>query len=149
MPPNRGPTWPHTRDTLEAVLGTFQSTERDQPGTTHASIGRYRRSHYQMYSMHYGSACSLLLIRYIISVLSSLRIRSISIDQHEPSQHRNRLFWHFMSSPQLRCSFWPLFSMMQRLSLSHVNERKYFFHHIMSVMIFLEFYNQKLDELWW
>ena len=41
--------------------------------------------------------------------------------------------------------------MMQHRSLSHAIDEKYFFHHIMSVMIFPEFCKPKIDvpQWWW
>ena len=66
------------------------------------------------------------------------------------SQDRFSFFRYFLCSPQLTCSFWPHFTMMQRPSLSHFIFERHFFFPIMSVMTFPDICKQKFDELrWW
>ena len=84
------------------------------------------------------------------SCLTCLNVfEGIFIDPQEFSLHYSAFFYHFLCPPQWRCSFWPRFSMMQRPSISHAIDERYFFHHNMSVMIFPEFCNQKFDKIRW
>ena len=72
-----------------------------------------------------------------------------NIDWMYAPQHHNPLFFAFSVLEAKNINFFTLFSMMQHPSLSHGIVGICFFVHIMIMVMFSAWCNQKFGYLWW